>query len=1134
MFDEKEILEFWEKNKIFEKSVARRKNKKTFVFFEGPPGANGKPHIGHFETRVFKDIVLRYKTMRGFYVPRRAGWDTHGLPIEVEVEKTLGLKNKKDIEIYGVAAFNKKCRELVWQYKDVWERMTARMGFWIDMQHSYITYENNYIESLWAVIKEFAKKGLLYEDFKVLPWCVRCGTALSSHELAQGYEKVKENSVYVKFQTKNVKIFYLVWTTTPWTLPGNVALAVNPQINYCFAKNNLSEEIFILAESRLGVLGEGYSVIKKVKGSELVGMKYEPPYPPSRKATEDAADYYKIVAADFVSAEDGTGIVHIAPAFGDDDFQVGKKYDLPVLLTVDERGIMQTPEWTWNGAFFSALGGSASGGKKANELIIEDLNARNLLFKEEPYEHDYPFCWRCKTPLMYFARKSWWVDVNKVRRELLENNAAVNWRPEHIKEGRFGEWLKEKKNWAFSRERYWGTPLPVWRCDPPAGGCGKWEAAGSLDEIQKRGTPSKNKYIMMRHGEAITNAKNITNCTLEKNIYPLTPKGRREAARSAGEMKKKKIKPDIIVASPFLRTKETAEKIAEFFEIDKKNIKLDVRLGEINTGIFAEGKPAKYHAFYKSQIEKFEKNPPDGENLNDLKKRAFAVIEEIESQYSDKIVLIVSHEYTLWMLWSAALGKSYEESVAANEGKRDFIATGGWRSLEIPQLPRGENFVLDFHKPYIDSIVLKCPCGGAMKRVPEVCDVWFDSGAMPFASNAPGFPADYIVEAIDQTRGWFYTLLAVSTLLGKGAPYKNVTVLGHVLDKNGKKMSKSLGNIVDPAALIEKYGADSARWYFLTINQPWDSKLFTEDDVKDASRRFFMILWNVLQFHKLYAVSSKPYAGRKAYGVQPMAKLLINQWVLIKLQDTIRVVTEKLDAYDIVGAARDLENFVTEDISRWYIRRIRDVMKENSAGRKETGAVLRYLLMEISKFLAPFAPFISEKIWMELGNKGSVHLENWSILKKLRPLDEKLLKDMDATRRIVGLALEARAKLGIRVRQPLSKLETKTQTLSIFVKEEINVKDVVVNVKLTDEIKLDPAITPELREEGILRDLIREIQSARKTAGLMPKDKASAVLELPKEIFEAAKKYEKVLEEEVNLESMKVSEASVIKILLNK
>ncbi len=744
MFDEKEILEFWEKNKVFEKSVAKRKRGRPFIFYEGPPTANGTPGVHHAEARSFKDIILRFKTMQGFFVPRRAGWDTHGLPVEVQVEKTLGLKNKKDIEAYGVAAFNKKSKESVWQYKELWEQMTARMGFWIDMAHPYITYENSYIESLWGVIKEFAKKGLLYEDFKVMPWCVRCGTALSSHELAQGYEKVKENSVYVKFPMKDLKKFFLVWTTTPWTLPGNTALAVNPGINYVFAKQDISGEIFILAESRLGVLGEGFKTIKKVKGKELVGEEYHALYPNIAP--------YKVVAGDFVGEEEGTGIVHIAPAFGDDDFQLGKKYDLPVLLTVDERGTMKTPEWTWNGAFFSALGGSASGGKKANELIIEDLNARNLLFKDEPYEHDYPFCWRCKTPLMYFARKSWWVDVNKVRRELLENNETIKWHPGHIKEGRFGEWLREKKNWAFSRERYWGTPLPIWRCEK----CQKWEAVGSTDEMIKLGPAPRNKYVMMRHGQAMTNLKNITNCSLEKNIYPLTAKGRREAESAAKAMKKKNIKPDLILVSPFLRTKEAAEIAAKVFGIKKDNIIEDARLGEVNTGIFGGQNPSKYHKFFKDEFEKFEKAPPEGESLNGLKERAFSAVSEIESKYDGKTILIISHEYTLWMLWSASWGKNYEESVAAKEGgRRDFMKTGEWNALEIPRLPRGENFILDLHKPYIDSITLKCSCGGDMKRVPEVCDVWFDSGAMPFAAQTPGFPADYIVEAIDQTRGWF-------------------------------------------------------------------------------------------------------------------------------------------------------------------------------------------------------------------------------------------------------------------------------------------------------------------------------------------------------------------------------------------
>ena len=1209
-------MEFWEKERVFEKSVNQRKlrrksrSEKHFVFFEGPPTANGMPGIHHVESRVFKDVVLRYKTMRGYFVPRRAGWDTHGLPVEVEVEKALGLKNKKDIEKYGIAEFNKKCRESVWKYKELWERMTSRMGFWIDMAHPYITYENSYIESLWGVIKEFAKKNLLYLDYKVMPWCARCGTALSSHELAQGYEKVKENSVYVKFKISNPptrgdsifsgspsltlregeggglfsnlqpptsNLHFLVWTTTPWTLPGNVALAVNPKVGYVMLEVPASPsqggdgEKLILAESRVGAVGGDYKILKKINGSELVGLRYEPFYPINdyKLSTKN----YSIVAGDFVSTDDGTGIVHIAPAFGDDDFKLSKEYDLPVLLTTGEDGLMKTPSQPWNGAWF----------KKADPMIIEDLKKRNLLFRVEAYEHDYPFCWRCKSPLMYLARDSWWVDVNKVREELLENNETINWHPEHIKEGRFGEWLKEKKNWAFSRERYWGTPLPVWRCDQ----CKNWEAIGSIDELKKRSLTSGNKYFIMRHGESETNIKHITNCTLEKNYYPLTPKGRKQAETSAKLLLKRKIVPDLIFASPFLRTKETAEIVAEELGVNAENIKIDPRLGEVNTGIFAERHPKKYHDYFTSRIEKFIKAPPGGENLTDLKKRMFAAISEIESRYQNKTILIVSHEYPLWMLWTATQGKTDQESAAIKEkpGNNDFVKTAEFTTLEFPQIPRDENLILDLHKPYIDAVNLRCKCGGAMKRVPEVCDVWFDSGSMPFASNPPGFPADYIVEAIDQTRGWFYTLLAVSTLLGKGAPYKNVISLGHVLDSRGKKMSKSLGNIVEPMALIEKYGADAARWYFFTINQPWDSKFFKEDDVKDASRRFFMILWNVFQFWKIYAVTHPQKRNRISF-LPPSLKVregvrgrVINQWILAKLGEVTNSITQKLDNYDIVGAARDLENFVVEDVSRWYVRRIRGVMKEDSAEAKETSEVLRYLLSEISKLLAPFAPFISEKIWMELGRKGSVHLEDWPGLKNLpkaRALQDlaqsrhggtsraipqqrdmrvlakpgaevKVLANMQEVRRIVGLALEARAKAGIKVRQPLSKLEIrnpqsdppagqagirKNIQLINLIKEEVNVKEIVFNAKLENEVWLDITITPELREEGILRDLIREIQAARKTAGLKPKDKVSAQISLPKEILDVAKKHEKVLIKETNLKSIKFSESSETKISL--
>ncbi len=1117
---EEEILEFWEKNNIFEKSVEQRKSKKNFIFFEGPPTANNIPHMGHFETRVFKDIVLRYKTMRGFYVPRHAGWDTHGLAVEVEVEKALGLKSKKDIEAYGVAAFNKKCRESVWKYKEVWERLTSRMGFWIDVAHPYITYENSYIESLWWIIKEFANKKYLYEDYKVLPWCARCGTALSSHELAQGYEKVKEDSIYVKFKTKGEEnTFFLVWTTTPWTLPGNVALAINSNVDYVVAEKD--GEHLILAEARSGVLGDGWKILKKIKGTEFIDQKYEPLY-------ENEAPY-KIVAGDFVSTEEGTGIVHIAPAFGDDDFQLSKKYNLPVLATTDEKGAMQTSNKAWNGTFF----------KKTSQLIIEDLKSRGLLFKTEKYEHDYPFCWRCKNPLMYLTRKAWWVDVNLVRDKLLANNETINWYPEHIKHGRFGEWLKEKKNWAFSRERYWGTPLPVWRC--VSKGCEEWKAVGSLEELKTLAGKSNNRYILIRHGESENNFENIQSSNLKSDKYKLTAKGREQIGKIVGELSQKNIKPDLICSSPFLRTKETAEIIAKHFGVDFSKIEIDKRFAEIDTGIFSDKSISEYANFSQGK-NKFLEAPQSGENLHEVKKRAYEALLELEGKYKGKTIFIVSHEDTLWMLWASSLGKTNEESFAAKKNCGGiFIKNGEYIELEphFISLPKDENFVLDMHKPYIDEIVLKCVCGGKMYRVPEVCDAWFDSGAMPFAQDHYPFdtrkinyPADYITEGVDQTRGWFYSLLSVGALLGKGEPYKNAISLGHVLDAKGKKMSKSLGNVVDPSSLIEKYGADATRWYFFTINQPWDSKLFDESDVKAASRRFFMLLWNVFQFWKMYKVKS----GEWKMGSE---KLLINKWILAKLAKVADSVTEKLDTYDIVGAARDLENFVVEDISRWYVRRIRDVIKNESDSSIETSQVLQYVLSETVKLLAPFAPFISEKIWQELGNKNSVHLEDWTEASdNLKVKSDQLLKSMDLVRSAVAAALEARQTAGIKVRQPLALLKLNklysslsTDHLSL-IKEEVNIKEIVFENSLEGDVKLDTKITPDLKEEGILRDLIREIQSARKISGLTPKDKVSAILELPKEILEISKKHEKVLAKETNLKSIQFSESLATKISL--
>ncbi|MBI2609661.1 class I tRNA ligase family protein [Candidatus Giovannonibacteria bacterium] len=1116
---EEEILLFWKENNIFEKSVALRQaqGKKRFAFFEGPPTANGMPGTHHVEARSFKDIILRYKTMRGFHVPRRAGWDTHGLPVEVEVEKKLGLKSKKDIEKYGIAEFNKKCRQSVWEYKELWEKLTDRMGFWIDMEHPYITYENSYIESLWAIIKNFSVSKLLYEDYKVVPWCARCGTALSSHELAQGYEKIKEDSVYIKFQLKGEekgrkRAYFLVWTTTPWTLPGNVALALNPETEYVTVElEKYPEEWLILAEARLSVLDGPYKIINRAKGASFEGVEYESLYP-------NSAPYHAVLGG-FVSTQDGSGIVHIAPAFGEDDFQISKKDDLPVLITTDADGLMQTPKNAWDKTWF----------KKADSMIMEDLSARALLYKKEKYEHDYPFCWRCKNPLMYFVRKAWWVDVNARREELIKNNQEINWHPEHIKDGRFGEWLKEKKNWAFSRERYWGTPLPVWRCEK----CKSIKVPGSLSEMDAL-DPNPTDLIVMRHAEAVHNISDTWAVSPETDSAAfLTAKGRKDAQESAKKLKKEKI--EVIISSPSLRAKQTAEIVGK--EIGVSNIEIIPELYDQLVGPAFDGQGG-FNSRFSSFEEHFYKKPEGAENYREVRARVMKAVLEIVRKHRGKKILILTHGVPAFVFFGAhdALSeKDYEK------GARAFYPNQ-FNKIRFHNWPYNNEGELDLHKPYIDEIQLKCDpsaggCGGEMRRVLEVVDVWFDSGAMPFASEnwpfdfAPGkpkkklpYPADYIVEAVDQTRGWFYNLLAVGTLLGFKAPYKNVISLGHLLDKNGKKMSKSLGNIVDPMALMEKYGADPVRWYFFTINQPWDPKLFKEEDVRDAQRRFFMILWNSFLYWKTYNVNSK-FKNQNEKLMNP--KLVINKWVLAKWNKVLSEITENLDKYDVVSAARTVENFIIDDISHWHIRRIRSYMKENSSEAKECSEVFGRLLLELSKVLAPYIPFSAEIIYHGLeGKVESVHLEDFPNY-ELKKINHKLLEDMRKVREIVSRGLEERQKAGIKIRQPLSMLKVKGEEISKELVElilgEINVKKIVFDKTLEKDFELNTEITADLKEEGIVREFIRQVQDFRKELKLKPQDKVMLSVNAPKEIEKILKKNSALIKKEINISELKFS-----------
>ena len=742
---EKKILRYWEKNRIFEKSIERRKRAKDFVFYEGPPTANAKAGIHHILSRVFKDIICRYKTMRGLKVIRKAGWDTHGLPVELEIEKKLGFKNKKDIENFGIRKFNRLCKESVWEYKKDWEKLTERIGYWIDLKNPYITYEPEYIETLWFILKKIWGKGLLYQDFKVIPYCPRCGTTLSSHEVAQGYQRIKEPAIYIKFKILNPEFkntSLLVWTTTPWTLPGNVAVAVNPKFIYTKVKISSPSQILpdktlegkeylILAKERLNILGKDYETVKEFKGNDLVGLRYEALYP-KEEALKSA---YQVLPADFVSLEEGTGLVHIAPAFGEEDMELIKMTNakikipnekFPILVTVDEGGKFKLDVKKFARMFV----------KEADPLIIEDLKNRGLLFKEELYEHDYPFCWRCHTPLLYYAKKSWFIKMTKLKKELIENNQKINWIPSHIKAGRFGEWLREVKDWALSRERYWRTPLPVWQCKK----CGNLKLICSKRELLDQKFSNSNFYFF-RHGHSLRQVKNLAMCWPEKIFCPLTNEGKKEVVLSAQKLKKKKI--DIIFSSDLLRTKQTAQIISE---IIGAKIIFSKQLREYNVGIF-NGKETKLAWDYLAKKKDIISTKlPKGESLRKMAKRMYNFLKEIDEKYQNKNIVIVSHELPLTILEWILRGISLKEILKLRKEKKvKKLETGEFRKVKFCNLPFNEKMELDFHRPSIDEVKFycqKCLNGtlsvpnitlSVMERVPEVIDCWFDSGSMPFA-----------------------------------------------------------------------------------------------------------------------------------------------------------------------------------------------------------------------------------------------------------------------------------------------------------------------------------------------------------------------------------------------------------------
>jgi isoleucyl-tRNA synthetase len=1109
--EEEKTLKFWEENKIFEKTLEATKNGKPFVFFEGPPTANGRPGIHHVLARSFKDIICRFQTMNGRFVSRRAGWDTHGLPVEIEVEKKLGLKNKKEVESFGIAKFNKECKESVWKYKDEWERLTRRMGFWLDLKNAYVTYEPKYIESVWAIIKKIWDKNLLVKDYKIVPFCVRCGTPISSHEVAQGYETVTDKSVIIKFKVKEKTDTYLLaWTTTPWTLPGNVALAVGEKIEYAQVDSEGSK--FILAKDLVAKIFEGkeYKISKTLSALEVAKLSYESLF--AVKGLQSTKSY-KVYIADFVNTEEGTGIVHTAVMYGADDFELGNKVGLPKFHTVDMEGIFIKS--------VPIVGGLGIIKDKVKDPVTEKtillyLKKQNLLFGEANYSHEYPFCWRCKSPLLYYAKESWFIKMSSLKNDLIKNNSKINWIPEHLKEGRFGEWLREIKDWALSRERYWGTPLPIWECKK----CESRKIIGSLEELNENRLDSPATLVLVRHGTAESNENGFCSSYPEKTLNPLAEEGRKQVEATAQKIKKEFKKIDAIYSSDLLRARETAQILAD--ELKVKNVIFEERLREIDFGDF-NGKPIKeYSGNFKTFKERFLNPAPNGESLQDVSRRTGSFIKEIGKKYVGKTVLIASHQDTLFTIqMQGGIYGEDEMDLAYNHAmdkKADAIHKGEFKVLTINNWPVNENGSLDLHRPYIDEVFLKCSsCSTKMERVKDLIDVWFDSGAMPFAQiHYPfenkevfknQFPADYISEAIDQTRGWFYTLLAISTATGEGAPYKNVVSLNHVLDEKGEKMSKSRGNIVDPWMVGEKVGFDILRWYFYTANAPGDNKLFGIKDVESKKRRFMDTLVNSFLFLETYFV--KPPKSLLA------KKDILDEWILIRLENLRARVTLSLEKYDITSAARIIEEFV-DDLSNWYIRRSRRKFQKQNIDSEKLAAqeTLAEVLMSISVLLAPFTPFLAEWLYQEIRGltrteRGStqkiqrssvfiesVHLEKWPSGLAKAGKKQDIEKIMDKAREIVALGLAERARAGIRVRQLLNTLYVSNADYSVIgdvlniVAEELNVKNIVVDRKLIKgSVTLDTEITPELKEAGFIRELIRNVNEMRKDSNLTPEDK---------------------------------------------
>lgn len=1121
---EEAILSFWAEHDIFNKSLAKDAPNGDFVFYDGPPFATGLPHYGHILAGTIKDAIPRFWTMNGYRVRRKWGWDCHGLPLENLIEKKLGLATKREIEEYGVKKFNEAARATVMEYADDWKRIIPRMGRWADMEDDYKTMDSTYTESVWWVFKSLFDKGLVYEGFKSMHLCPRCGTTLSNFEVNQGYKDIKDIAITVRLPIVDDpdEAALLVWTTTPWTMPGNMAAAVHKDYEYVKVRVRSDEadpHVVILAKDRLAQLdGMETEVIGTLPGSELVGKRYLPPFDYwQQQAFEGKENAWQILHADYVElGEEGTGAVHLAPAYGADDMELAKEHGVPLVHHVSESGHFMDFVTDFAGQLVKPKDDDDSGVTHldADIEIVKALKANGRLLKKENITHSYPHCWRCDTPLLNYATTSWFVEVTKIKDELVAENKKVTWVPEHVGSNRFGKWLDGARDWAVSRQRYWGAPLPVWR-NPETK---EIKVFGSLTELQEYVPKSGNTYFTMRHGESEKNVLKVVTDAVDK--YPLTEKGRSDVAESVTGREF-----DLIITSPVLRAKQTAEIVAETIGMPVNEIVIDEQIRELKQGDF-EGKTLdEYRAMFPRGLNRFTEKPEGGENYNDLRLRMGSFLYDLESKYQNKRILIVSHGDPLWLLHAAADGLA-PEAILAQRDEYFPPAKGALKEMLFTPLPHNDHYELDFHRPYIDDVVLE-EDGVRLERVPDVFDCWFESGSMPYGqkhymgealpdfapTDGTGFPANFISESIDQTRGWFYSLMVLGVALFEKSPFEHVITNGLVLAEDGRKMSKSLQNYPDPMYIADTVGSDSMRYYLLSSPIIKGEDLnFSESGVQELQRKNIGRLHNVLAMYEQYADGTAP---------QVDSTHVLDRWVVARLNQLIAESTAGYKNYELDKATRPITDFI-DDLSVWYLRRSRDRLKGLNVEDKAAAlGTLRHVLLELAKVMAPVMPFYAEHLYQAVKPDAapeSVHLTEWPTG---GTVDTDVIGDMQAAREVVTFALEARVHSQLKVRQPIQSVTGPEldAALQQIVLEEINAKDYRVDATITG-VRIDTTITPELQAEGDARDLMRAIQGMRKDAGLEAHDRIALTLQTSAEGEQVVTTHQALIEQTVGADSI--------------